>query len=152
MGNIVLTNALIQLKDERIYPNDIINQIILAAPDIDKDIFINEIMPKIDRNFGLTLYASDKDNALMTAKKIRIGYSRLGEGGNDIVVVDGLDSVDASKVDTSLLGHGYFADTQALLNDIHMTLLGLPPKNRILDPKIKVDEGKTKSYWIFRNS
>lgn len=152
MGNVVLTNALIQLKNNGFFPNAIINQIILAAPDIDKDIFINQIMPDINRNFGLTLYASNKDKALIASKKIRKGYTRLGEGGDNIVVVDGLDSVDASRVDTSLLGHGYFADTQPLLNDIHMTLLGLPPTSRILDPKSKVVEGKTESYWIFRNS
>ncbi|MDP2162196.1 MAG: alpha/beta hydrolase, partial [Flavobacterium sp.] len=122
MGNVVLTNALIQLKNEGFFPNDIINQIILAAPDIDKDIFINQIMPDINRNFGLTLYASNKDKALIASKRIRKGYTRLGEGGDNIVIVDGLDSVDASRVDTSLLGHGYFADTQPLLNDIHMTL------------------------------
>jgi esterase/lipase superfamily enzyme len=152
MGNVVLTNALIQLKNEGLFPNTIINQIILAAPDIDKDIFINQIMPDINRNFGLTLYASNKDKALIASKKIRKGYTRLGEGGDNIVIVDGLDSVDASRVDTSLLGHGYFADTQPLLNDIHMTLLGLPPTSRILESKSKVVEGKTKSYWIFRNS
>lgn len=148
MGNVVLTTALVQLKNEGVFPNAIINQIILAAPDIDKDIFINQVMPYINRNFGLTLYASDKDKALISSKKIRKGFTRLGEGGDHIVIVDGLDTVDASRVDTSLLGHGYFADTQPLLNDIHLTLSGLPPNGRILDSKSKVVEGATKSYWI----
>lgn len=148
MGNVVLTTALVQLKNEGVFPNAIINQIILAAPDLDKDIFINQVMPYINRNFGLTLYASDKDKALISSKKIRKGFTRLGEGGDNVVVLDGLDTVDASRVDTSLLGHGYFADTQPLLNDIHMTLSGLPPSGRILDSKIKVVEGATKSYWL----
>lgn len=152
MGNVVLTNALVELKNENLFPNTLINQIILAAPDIDKDIFINQLMPAINRNFGLTLYASDKDKALIASKMIRSDYPRLGEGGNNIVIIDGLDSVDASRVDTSLLGHGYFADTQTLLNDIHMTLLGIPPASRILDSKSKVVGGKTKAYWVFRNS
>ncbi len=152
MGNVALSYALIQLKNEGLFPNQIINQIILAAPDIDKDIFINQIMPQINRNFGLTLYVSNKDKAIIVSKKIRKGYSRLGEGGDNIVVIDGLDTVDASRVDTSLLGHGYFSDTQMLLNDIHMTLLGLPPNRRILESKSKIVEGKSKSYWIFRNS
>lgn len=148
MGNVVLTDALIQLKYEGLFPNALINQIILAAPDLDKDIFINRIMPEINRNFGLTLYASDKDKALISSKQIRKGFTRLGEGGDNIVLVDGLDTVDASRIDTSLLGHGYFADTQPLLNDIHMTLSGLPPSSRTLDSKSKVVEGATKSYWI----
>lgn len=152
MGNVALTNSLMQLKNEGLFPNDLINQIILAAPDIDKEIFIDQIMPEINRNFGLTLYASDKDQALIISKNLRKGYSRLGEGGESIVIVDGLDSIDASEVDTSLLGHGYFANTQSLINDIHMILLGLPPTSRILDSKNKIVGGKTKSYWIFRNS
>ncbi|WJS96799.1 alpha/beta hydrolase [Flavobacterium johnsoniae] len=152
MGNVVLTNALVKLKNENLFPNTLINQIILAAPDIDKDIFISQLMPEINRNFGLTLYASDKDKALIASKRIRSGYIRLGEGGDNIVIAEGLDSIDASRVDTSLLGHGYFADTQTLLNDIHMTLLGIPPTNRILDSKSKIIEGTTKSYWVFRNS
>jgi esterase/lipase superfamily enzyme len=152
MGNVVLTGALMQLKSDGLYPHAIINQIILAAPDIDKDLFITHIMPTIKRDRALTLYVSDKDNALLVSKDIRKGHQRLGEGGNDIVVLDGLDSIDASNVDTSLLGHGYFSDTQSLINDIHMTLLGVPPKDRILDPKQKVVAGTPKVYWAFRNS
>ncbi|RPH27712.1 MAG: alpha/beta hydrolase [Bacteroidales bacterium] len=152
MGNVVLTQALQQLRSEGVFPNTIFNQIVLAAPDIDKDIFINQIMPSINRNFGLTLYASDKDKALIVSKSIRKGYSRLGEGGDNITIIDGLDTVDASNVDTSLLGHGYFADTQSLINDIHMILLDLPPHKRILDLKEKLIDGNLKSYWTFRNT
>jgi esterase/lipase superfamily enzyme len=152
MGNIVLSEALMQLRREDFFPNLIINQIILAAPDIDKDIFIQQIMPTIRGIARLTLYASDKDKALVTSRKIRNNYFRLGEGGENIVVVDGIESVDASYVDTNLLGHGYFADTQSLLNDIHMVFLGLSPDQRILDAKSKIIEGKSLIYWAFRNS
>ncbi|MBC7774869.1 MAG: alpha/beta fold hydrolase [Phycisphaerae bacterium] len=152
MGNVVLTQALLQLKNEGIFPNPIIHQIILAAPDLDKDIFLSQILPAIKGASKFTLYASDKDNALLAAKKIRHGYIRLGEGGDDIVIVDGLDSIDASTVDTSLLGHGYFSDTQSLLNDIHLVLLDLPPGKRVLNPKSKLIDGISKEYWVFKNS
>jgi esterase/lipase superfamily enzyme len=109
-------------------------------------------MPSINGKFKLTLYASDKDKALLASKKIRKGYIRLGEGGDNIVILDGLDSIDASNVDTSILGHGYFSETQALLNDIHMVLLDLPPDRRILDAKSKFIDGLSKKYWIFKNS
>jgi len=152
MGNMVLTQALLLLKEENFLPNIIINQIVLAAPDIDKDIFVNQIMPSIHGMARLTLYASNKDKALITSRKIRKDYIRLGEGGNNIVIVDGLDSIDASKVDTSLLGHGYFAETQSLLNDMHMVLLGIPPDKRILDERNKMIDGVDKKYWVFRSS
>lgn len=152
MGNVVLSEALIQLKQEDFFPNLIINQIILAAPDIDKDVFIQVIMPKIKGIARLTLYSSDKDKALETSRIIQGNYFRLGEGGENIVVVDGIESIDASQVDTDLLGHGYFAGTQSLLNDIHMVFLGLSPDKRMLDPKSKIIDGKSLVYWTFRNS
>lgn len=152
MGNVVLTEALVQLKKEGFLPNTIINQIILAAPDIDKDIFINQIMPSINGIARLTMYASDRDKALLISRKIRHDYNRLGEGGENIVLVDGLESIDASKVDTALLGHGYFADTQSLINDIHMVFLGIPPDSRLLDSRNKTIDGIRKLYWTFRNS
>lgn len=152
MGNVVLTQALLQMKKNGKFPNATINQIILAAPDIDRDIFLQEIMPEIKGDYGFTLYASDKDNALIASRTIRTGYVRLGEGGENITIVDGLVSVDASDVDTSLLGHGYFADTQSLLSDIHMTLQGLQPDNRLLEKKSKVVGGEPKPYWMFRRS
>jgi esterase/lipase superfamily enzyme len=151
MGNVVLREALSQLREERVFPNESINQIILAAPDIDKDIFINQIMPKINRGSKLTLYSSDKDKALITSKRMRAGYERLGEGGDNIVILDGLDSIDASKINTDFLGHGYFAETHSLINDIHMVLLDLPPDKRILDEKNKIVDGVSKKYWAFRN-
>ena len=133
MGNVVLTKALEKLKEEGLYPNPILKQIILAAPDIDKDIF-KQIMPAIRREVpNIILYASNKDKALILSKKIRAGYERLGEGGENIVVMEGLDSIDASKVNTNFLGHGYFVETQSLINEIHMVLLNIPPENRMLE-------------------
>lgn len=135
MGNAVLCEALNLLKEEGKYPNEAINQIILAAPDIDKSIFINQIWTKIKKEQpNITLYASDKDKALLVSKTLRSGYERLGEVGKGIIITDGLDSIDASEVDTNFLGHGYFSETESLLHDIHEILIGIRPKDRMLDP------------------
>ncbi|MEZ4896362.1 MAG: alpha/beta hydrolase [Saprospiraceae bacterium] len=150
MGNVALTESLIQLKEEGFLPNTIIQQIILAAPDLDKDIFVNQIMPTINGIARLTMYASNKDKALFISRKIRNDYNRLGEGGENLVLVDGMESIDASKVDTTLLGHGYFADTKSLLNDIHMVLRGTPPDDRSLDLKNKLVGNTEKPFWTFR--
>lgn len=152
MGNVVLTEALQTLKKDVNFPYDKINQIILAAPDIDKDIFLNFILPAIKGKPRLTLYASDKDKALKLSKTIRNNYIRLGEGGKNIVVADDFDSIDASRVDTNLLGHGYFAETQSLIFDIHMVLLGLSPNERILETNYITINGKRKPYWRFQRT
>lgn len=149
MGNVVLSDTLIKLKNENKFPNAIINQIILAAPDLDKDIFLQEILPQIKGGNGLTLYSSKKDLALKASMKVRSDFIRLGgASGEDIVVEDGMDSIDASSVNTNLLGHGYFSDTIDLLHDIYKVIIGLKPIERDLDKKTKADNKKY--YWAFR--
>ncbi|MFT5820651.1 MAG: esterase/lipase superfamily enzyme [Crocinitomix sp.] len=152
MGNVVLTDALIILKNENRLPSAQINEIILAAPDLDKDIFVQQIIPKIKDIARFTLYASSKDRALIASRTIRAGYNRLGEGGEHITIVDGLESIDASDVDTSLLGHGYFTDTLSLINDIHQVLMGELPQQRILVEHLRPSSGEFLKYWKFKRT
>lgn len=149
MGNIVLCKALERLRGEGVYPNSIFNQVILAAPDIDKGTFLTQILPAIKKNPNITLYASDKDKALIISKKSKGDYVRLGEGGKNLVVSDGLDSIDASEINTDFLGHGYFASTQSLLNEIHSVLLNLTPDKRMLDCYFNAENRK---YWVLRKN
>lgn len=39
-----------------------------------------------------------------------------------MIVLDSLDSVDASDVNTDLIGHGYFAENKTVLDDLFMFL------------------------------
>jgi hypothetical protein len=58
-------------------------------------------------------------------------YPRAGESGSDIVVVKGLDTVDASGVDTSFVGHSYFAEKRSVLSDFFYLLQdGKAPRER----------------------
>jgi hypothetical protein len=66
------------------------------------------------------------------------------------LVIKEVDTVDASEIDTDLLGHSYYGDCLPLLNDVQK-LLGssLPPQERQLRPW-PVDEGLV--YWTLPNS
>lgn len=130
------------LNTKGIYPHPVINRIIWAAPDIDRDVFFMQIMPAIKTTPNITLYACDKDNALKVSKGLRSGYVRLGEGGDNLLVAEGLDSVDASEVEMTTLGHTYFAQTASLLNEIHMVLQNLPPGARMLEECINARQQK----------
>jgi esterase/lipase superfamily enzyme len=147
MGNRALTNAIKELKAEG-FDLSKINQIILAAPDIDSNVFTDVIVPGIKGvSQQITLYASSKDKALKTSRTIRSGIIRAGESGKNIVVVDGVSTIDASKVDTNFLGHGYFAETQALINDIFLILEhSFIPSQRNLKQKDYPPKG---FYWLF---
>lgn len=149
MGNLILCKALEKLNSKGIYPNSIINQIILAAPDIDRDVFFTQILPIIKTTPNITLYACDKDNALKISRKLRSNYIRLGEGGNNLLVADGLDSIDASEVKMTTLGHTYFAQETSLLNEIHMVLENLPPNSRMLQ---ECFNAKQQKYWKLKRT
>lgn len=147
MGNRALTNAIKELKVEG-FNLDKINQIVLAAPDIDSKVFIDVIVPGIKGvSKQITLYASSKDKALMASRKIRSGITRAGESGTNIVIVDGISTVDASKIDTNFLGHGYFAETKELIHDLYLILEhSFEPQQRNLRKKQEPSKG---SYWLF---
>ena len=124
MGNRPLTSALRQLMVTGTPKNmPRFNQVVLMAPDINASVFrqlAQEIRPSSGR---ITLYASSRDEALKLSSTFA-GYPRAGQGGSGIVVVPGVDTVDASAVDTSALGlfHQYYADNTTVLSDIFHVL------------------------------
>lgn len=96
-------------------------QIILAAPDVDRDLFINlaRIYPQFaDRT---TLYASNRDRAVYASVRIHVapsaGYFK------PYTVVPGVDTVTVPDFDIDLLGHSYFANAEALLYDIRNIII-----------------------------
>lgn len=145
MGNRALTGALQALAAEHDAP--LFNQVILTAPDIDAEVFARDIVPAIRPSAErITLYASSKDRAIDLSNDLH-GYPRAGESGEHLVVVEGLDTIDASQVDTDLLGHSYYAETRALLSDLYLLLdHGQPPAERNLLAR----EKNTLTYWTIR--
>jgi esterase/lipase superfamily enzyme len=154
MGNRVLTRGYKALLDEDGTKRRAFNEIVLAAPDLDADVFKREIAPAILGRSGgprVTLYASSNDKALMASRDLHGGYRRLGESGKDLVVMRNLDTVDASNVRTEFLGHGYFADSVSVVSDIkYVVHERLKPQERerySLDPVTDLALGL---YWRFK--
>jgi len=130
MGSVGLTNALYDLSLElRDIRKPLFSEVILAAPDIDEKEFAKlfRVFQKITKR--TTLYASSKDQALIISREIN-GYSRLGDSRDGIVILPGLDSIDVSQLDTSLIGHAYFGDNQSVITDIYRLIRGKPVSNR----------------------
>lgn len=121
-------------------------QVILAAPDVDRDTYIDvaqEIAGSVEH---VTLYGSANDQAIHLSKALH-GYPRAGEGGQEIPVVPNqkVDAIDASAVPADLLGHAYL-ETQSILVDIQaVTELNYPP-NR---DHLKQSSNGKGTYWIF---
>jgi len=118
MGNRPTTRALGALFAERPDLAKRFKEIILVAPDIDAKVFKDKIAPQLlTANRRVTLYASSNDKALKFSKFIN-GGNRLGDADPSIVVLPGMDSIDASNVETDLLGHSYYADARSVLSDL----------------------------------
>jgi esterase/lipase superfamily enzyme len=119
MGNRGLTKALIDLMNEHPKLKDKITEVILAAPDIDADVFRRDIAPKMVQKIAkpITLYVSSDDLALIASRKVH-GNPRAGDAGKGVVIVPGVETIDASGVDTSFLSHSYFATTKTIIEDI----------------------------------
>jgi esterase/lipase superfamily enzyme len=132
MGNRVLTQALRELHLRHEPLQESIQQVALAAPDIDRDVFegLAEALRSSARR--VTLYASSKDRALWVSKLLHRG-PRAGDAGDAMLALDGVDAIDASQVESSLIGlnHGYFAGKLSVLSDLALLLrTNTPPGQR----------------------
>lgn len=149
MGNRVLTGALRQAFAEQPKLKGRFKEIILTAPDIDAEIFRRDIAPALAAGCDrITLYASDGDIALLASKKVH-GYPRAGDTAEGIVVVPGIETIDASGLDTSFLEHSYFATAPPVISDIRRVLLdGLRAARRGLEPRTAGGG----SYWKLKGA
>lgn len=91
-------------------------QIFLAAPDVDRDLFLD--LAGLYREHGerTTLYASRGDLAVHISARLhdaaRAGYLE------PYTVAAGIDTVVVPDFDIDLLGHSYFAQARRMLGDI----------------------------------
>jgi esterase/lipase superfamily enzyme len=115
MGNRYTLEALYGFFDS--HPERRLGQLILAAPDVDRAEFEDRFDAIRARTDGVTLYASQNDLALMVSRGVNLGR-RLGDAAGDPVVLSGMDTIDASRIEADMLGHSYFADAPELLGDI----------------------------------
>ncbi len=151
MGAQVLGEALVKLQPAglavrrggRSIPK--FSNIILAAPDIRATDFKKFIAPAIMSHHRVTNYASSNDAALRLSKK---GNQELRAGdteGGPIEVI-GIDTIDATKVNSEILGHSYFAQSAPMRRDLRQLLeLHSEPKARGLLPVRRAQW----MYWQF---
>jgi len=147
MGSRGLTRAIAALMAAQPLLAQKITEIILAAPDIDAAVFKNDIAPQLAsaRN-PVTLYASSDDLALAASKAVH-GYARAGDSGSGMQIVAGVETIDATNVDTGFVRHMYFAEKRSALSDMFYLIHNQARADqRFLDP-VDTIAGR---YWMFR--
>ena len=121
MGNVTLLNALNDLS--KAPPKGVmVNQIVLAAPDLDVGEFEKLAQTVTSLAKGVTLYASSKDLAMIAAREIRKGAPRAGDVFTDgPIVMNKIYSIDISAINTDIFStkHSEYSDNKVLLNDIN---------------------------------
>jgi esterase/lipase superfamily enzyme len=141
MGNRVLVLGLADHPSPKIP----LSQIVLVAADVDTEIFRQKFGKIVSNENWTTSYASKRDRALLISFFLH-RLHRIGLIEQEPFVMEGLETVDASQVDTSLLGwrHSYFGDERTVLTDLgYMLRTGLPAERRGLKRALG------KEYWMF---
>jgi len=123
-------------------------ELVLVAPDIDADLFRDGLAPRLAAaGVHTTLYASSGDRALMASKTFH-GYPRAGDSGDGLVVMPGVETVDASGVSAAFLGHSYFAEERHIMEDIFaLVQTGQRADSRFGLSPTESEDGR---YWTFR--
>ena len=123
MGNFVAVEALRQMaiRDRKLSPK--IKDIMLAAPDLDYDVFRREIaeIEASDKNPPVTLFVSQDDYALLASRRLAGDEPRLGaidpkvEPYRSELEKARVNVIDLSKVQSDdELNHGKFATSEVV--------------------------------------
>jgi esterase/lipase superfamily enzyme len=148
MGNLVVLDALGNYQTaERIK----LGELIMAAPDVDRDLYTTIAASTRKLTKGMTLYASASDRALLASKLLAGHIPRAGdvpEGGP--IVLDNIDSIDATALGEEIFGlnHGTFAKSLSILNDVLLLLKGLRLP-RVVEIKSMPEGVDPPKYWRY---
>ncbi len=138
MGNRGLLNIIEDIQNDT--PSIKFGQIVLAAPDVDKDVFLNiaHLYPKLSER--TTLYVSPTDKAVWLSKVVH-GAPRVGLTP-PVTTINGIDTVKVNlNIELFDMQHSYVADAELLLYDIDRLLKTND------DPSSRLRVISTKDYW-----
>lgn len=125
MGSRAVVQALMLAAEElRTADRPVFCDVILAAPDIDRDLFrdvmvVDLLRSRIAEHY--TLYASSADSVIKTSEKLQV-YPRAGNADEGLVAVDheSFDTIDASAIKSGWLSfnHDYFITEPRVIRDL----------------------------------
>lgn len=144
MGNRAVCDALAGLGRSGWAGRSVLRHLVLTAPDIDAGTF-KELAARFRSTAdSVTLYVSRNDKAIQLSQKIH----RYPRAGGPVVVVPGVETVDASTVDTDFLGHSFFSAARTVLSDIYSLLRDDKRAGERFGLQVQKLDGET--YFVFR--
>jgi esterase/lipase superfamily enzyme len=151
LGNQILVNALQQAALSKVSLN--ITELVLAAPDVDKDVFMKKAADIKAVAKNMTLYASSADKALLASDKKAWG-TRMGYiDQNSPNLVEGIETIDVTAVGDDMLGldHSTYSTSRAVLDDLGRLIssqMHLLPNERTPTLRFMPDKAHVK-YWLY---
>ena len=142
MGNRVVLNGLGRLP-ERFRKPARFDNLVLAAPDLGVSEFAKLAPAVVASARRVTLYACDSDTALGTSKALH-QEQRIGDADPPFVV-RGVETIDASKIETSFLGHSYYGSNRSALSDLFSVVK--EDRGAAQRPWLRMQTGATGNWW-----
>ena len=111
-----------------------LHNIVLVAADVDIDLFeqqfphVSELVRQ-ERGDLITSYATNSDRALLLSGWLHRS-NRIGRFRDQPYAREGLETIDATSVDSSLIGHSYFGDERSVLTDLGLLVCESLPASR----------------------
>jgi esterase/lipase superfamily enzyme len=149
MGNRVLTAALGNLAESRPAGSPpLFEELVLAAPDVDSRTFQRELAEVVIGSAErVTIYTSARDRALIIARDVA-DFPRLGDASAGVLIHQPIETIDATWVDTSFVGHSYYGDNRSVMSDLFLLLRDRrPAADRFGLEPVQTEDGV---YWRFR--
>jgi esterase/lipase superfamily enzyme len=143
MGHQVALPALREAS--RTLESGFLQELVLNAPDYDPEEFAAGLQDLARIAKRITLYCSQKDNALLASKALN-GKKRLGA----CTRYEGVDVVNVSEVDApgiTGLGHGYYS-SRPILTDLAQVFLGIEAEKRLFIRKSR--DSNSEHYFLRR--
>jgi esterase/lipase superfamily enzyme len=129
-----------------------ISELVLAAPDIDKDLFASRAKQIKQIAGNVTIYASSADKALL-ASKTGAWASRIGfveEKGPNLI--DGMEVIDVTAVGDSMLelNHGTFSGNRSVLDDLGRIIKTGTRPPHVRSPTLRpMPDNRNVQYWMY---
>jgi esterase/lipase superfamily enzyme len=150
MGNQPLLDVLKDMRSGG--PQEVaINEVILAAPDVDADNFANVAQRIEGIAKGVTLYAASNDRALIVSRNFWRNPRAGDVPAAGPLIVPGIETIDvtAASTDSFALNHSGYAENNDLLQDIGKLILsGLRPPDQRL-PALKRTSSPKGDFWRY---
>jgi esterase/lipase superfamily enzyme len=150
MGNLIAVDA---LSNSAATKSPVaIAELIMAAPDVDRDMFLREIPRVAQVAKNLTLYASANDKALQLSKRVAGDIPRAGDvPASGPVVVPPMATIDVSAIGDEIFGlnHSTFATTRNVLNDLRILLQTGAPPPRLAEVRAYPEPPEKPAYFRY---